>query len=240
MTLAPTVAIIVAGGTGERFGRKEGKQMLAIDGVPVLALTVRPFLAASLVDSLVVVCHPDRVDEYREAVERFAVASKPIAFTAGGATRQESVAAGLSVAERLGASAVAVHDGARPLVTQETIDRALAMLRDSNEVDGVVVGHPVTDTLKIANGELVEQTPDRSRYWAVQTPQCFDAPVLRAALDAAAGEGFTGTDDASLVERAGGRVALALGSRDNMKITVAEDAAIARAILAWRTAEEAQ
>ena len=234
MTLAPTTAIVVAGGTGERFGRGGGKQLLDLNGTPALALTVRAFLGAASIDAVVVVCHPARVGEYEQALASILEVAMPLVFTGGGETRQESVRLGLEVAERLGAHIVAIHDGARPLITSEVIDSACAELYADEQLDGVVVGHPVTDTLKMAADGVVESTPDRSRYWAVQTPQFFRVGRLRKAIDSATADGFIGTDDSSIVERIGGTVGLVQGRRDNLKITLAEDAEIVRAILASR------
>lgn len=234
MTLAPTTAIVVAGGTGERFGRDGGKQLLDLDGTPALALTVRAFLGAAAIDAVVVVCHPARVDEYEQALAPILEVAMPLVFTGGGETRQESVRLGLDVAERLGARVVAIHDGARPLITREVIDSACAQLHADEGLDGVAVGFPVTDTLKVAADGTVESTPDRSHYWAVQTPQFFRVGPLRRAIDSATADGFIGTDDSSLVERIGGTVGLVQGRRDNLKITLAEDADIVRAVLARR------
>lgn len=235
---ARTAAIVVAGGTGTRFGRAEGKQLLAIGGRPVAWWAISAVSSATSVDMMVVVCHPDRVAEYRESLSSASRLGDP-RFVAGGDTRQASVAAGLAA---VGDSAdiVVIHDGARPLVLPETVDRAVAMLTCSPELDGVIIGHPSTDTLKLAQDGLVAGTPDRSRYWAVQTPQVFRREALVRASAYAQSRGFVGTDDASLVESVGGRVALLEGPRDNLKITVPEDAAIAEAILGWRAREGSQ
>jgi 2-C-methyl-D-erythritol 4-phosphate cytidylyltransferase len=104
---------------------------------------------------------------------------------------------------------------------------------------GAIVGQPVLDTLKLADAGVVGTTPDRSRYWSVQTPQTFRAPALRAAFALAAEDGFVGTDDAAVVEHAGGRVLLVAAPRDNIKVTVAEDVALVEAILAFRATGEA-
>lgn len=233
-----SVAVIVAGGTGERFGRHGGKQLLRIGGQTVLALAVRAAASAVSTAAVVVACHPDRVDEYRREMSNADLPHKPFEFVEGGASRQESMARGLDAAERFGRPLVAVHDGARPLATPELFDEACATLLCEAELDGVVIGHPVTDTLKLASGARIESTADRSRFWAVQTPQVFRTSVLRRALDAALSTGFTGTDDASLVERIGGRVGLVQGPRTNLKITLPEDAAVAEAILDWRERSE--
>lgn len=227
-----TAAVVVAGGAGERSGLTGGKQLASVAGSTVLGHTLRAFERATRVTELVVVVHPDRVDEYRAQAVEPAGLSKPVVVVAGGDTRQESVRAGLSGVSAA-VEAVAVHDGARPLVTASCIDAAIdTLLREA--VDGVVVGHPAYDTLKTVDGVTVTGTPDRSLFWVAQTPQVFDARVLRDAYDRAHEEAFVGTDDASVVEQAGGVVRMIEGPRDNIKVTVAEDLEIVAAVLGQR------
>jgi 2-C-methyl-D-erythritol 4-phosphate cytidylyltransferase len=185
------------------------------------------------VDLVVVVCHPERIDEYRRvAVEPFGFAT-PVEFAPGGDTRQASVHSGLALVPDA-AELVIVHDGARPLVTPELIAETIEALRSDPEAAGAIVGHPSVDTLKVVAGTTILSTPERARFWAVQTPQTFRARVLRAAYDAARDDGFLGTDDASLVERAGGKVLVVEGPRDNIKVTVAEDLVLVAAALKYR------
>lgn len=233
MSEARTAAIIVAGGTGERLGRPGGKQLAEVLGRPVLTWTLSAFEAAPEVDLVIVVCDPGRVDEYRSKAVEPSGLTKPVVFAPSGGTRQESVAGGIGALPESVATVV-VHDGARPLVTPELISATIAVLDDESAADGVVVGHPSVDTLKIVDGRTIAETPERARFWAVQTPQVFRAGALRAAYAAAAAEGFSGTDDASLVERAGGRVLVAEGPRDNIKVTVAEDLVLVEAALRYR------
>ncbi len=169
---------------------------------------------------------------YREAIKEVIDPGKPTLFVAGGASRQESVSAALAwVAPEF--DIVVVHDGARPLTEPGLFDAALDALVDGG-YDGVIVGHPSIDTLKSVVDGIVESTPERASLWAVQTPQVFRADELRSAHIAASRAGFVGTDDASLIEWQGGRVAVIEGPRDNIKVTVPEDLAIAEAILASR------
>lgn len=236
MTSPSVAAIVVAGGSGERLGRAGGKQLALVAGMPVLSWTVKALASAPEVGLIVVVTHPERVDEYREqAIDPLGL-SVPVAFAAGGATRQASVASGLDAIPG-SADIVLVQDGARPLLTPGLVSAALSALAEDREAAGAVVGHPAVDTLKLAEKNAVASTPDRSRYWAVQTPQVFRAQALREAYAAADSEGFLGTDDASLVERAGGRVVLVEGPRDNIKVTVAEDLVIVDAVLRQREGE---
>ncbi len=224
-------AVIVAGGTGERFGRAGGKQLAVVAGAPVIAHTLRAFLDATSVDTVVLVCHPDRVGEF-ESVLAAMNTDVPRQVVAGGSTRQESVRNGLAALDE-SASTVVIHDGARPLVTRETIDSAIAAL-ESWECDGVVIGHPSFDTLKHVDSNRITGTPDRARYWTVQTPQVFRLPVLLRAHDEAARDSYSGTDDASLLERQGNDVRVLEGPRENIKVTVPEDLAFIEAVLRSR------
>lgn len=230
-------AIIVAGGTGERLGRPGGKQLARIAGLPVLAHTIRAFQDATRVDAVVVVAHPDRLDQYRAEAVVASGATKVLALVAGGTSRAASVRAGLA-AVPAESTIILVHDGARPLVEPGLIDAAVTALTGDDSLDGVIVGHPSYDTLKIVEGERrVRGTADRTTIWAAQTPQVFRAETLRAAYERAAIEGWDGTDDASFVERAGGRLALYEGSRDNIKVTVPEDLPVVDRLLRLRRGE---
>ena len=236
MTGPKTAAVIVAGGTGERLGRSGGKQLAPVLGKPVLSWTIAAFDAAPQVELIVVVCHSERVEEFqRVAVDPLHLAT-PVLFAPGGATRQESVASGLACLPP-DVHTVLVQDGARPLVTPALLGEALAAFRIAG-ADGLVVGYPAIDTLKVVAGNTILSTPDRSDYWAVQTPQIFSADTLVEAYAAAQEERFLGTDDASLVERAGGRVVVFCGPRDNIKVTVAEDLLFVEAALRFREGEQ--
>lgn len=237
MSEGAAVAIVVAGGSGERLGRAGGKQLANVAGRPVLSWTVAALDASPVIGLIVVVCHPDRVDEYASCAIEPLACSTPVRFARGGSTRQASVAAGLAEVP-VDAEVVLVQDGARPLLTPELVERTLATLAENPDAAGAVVGHPSVDTLKIADGTRIAETPDRARFWAVQTPQAFRADVLREAYAAADKDGFLGTDDSSLVERLGYTVLLVEGPRDNIKVTVAEDLALAEAALTFRAREE--
>lgn len=228
-------AIILAGGSGERFGRAGGKQLALASGRPVLAWTVEAFDRCSSIDSIVLVCPEGRQAEYAEAAFEGRDLSTPIVFAASGQTRQASMASGLAHAPEA-TSIIAVHDGARPLIAPATIEGALRLL-DREEIDGVVVGNPSYDTLKLVDGTRVVDTPDRARYWQAQTPQIFRRRVLAAALEQAVAEGFVGTDDSAVVEHAGAHVVMYDAPRDNIKVTVAADIAYVEAALRCREEE---
>ncbi|MDZ4167059.1 MAG: 2-C-methyl-D-erythritol 4-phosphate cytidylyltransferase [Coriobacteriia bacterium] len=228
------VAVIVAGGSGERSGLDGGKQLATVAGGPVLSHTLAAFHACESVDAIVVVVHPERVDEYRaQAVDPLA-SPKVFAVVGGGPTRQMSVSAGLAVVPDA-ARVIAIHDGARPLVDADVLAAAIRALASDDTIDGVVVGHPSYDTLKLVDesGRVIG-TVDRTAFWAAQTPQVFRAPALREAYARAEALGLEGTDDASLVEAAGGRVRMLEGPRDNIKVTVPGDLPIVEQILKAR------
>lgn len=224
-------AVIVAGGSGERFGDSRGKQLALVGGRSLLAHSVQAFGRCEAVDVIVVVAHPDRVAEYRDAIAGAEGTGKVLSVVAGGDTRRASVAAGLA-ALPASCELVAIHDGARAAVAVEAIAGGFRVLFERPEVDGVVVGHPSFDTIKEVDPEgRIVSTPDRSRLWIAQTPQTFRTDVLLRAHRAAEVEGFEGTDDAVLVERAGGHVRMLEGPRWNLKVTVREDLDVLTALL---------
>ncbi|PKQ15899.1 MAG: 2-C-methyl-D-erythritol 4-phosphate cytidylyltransferase [Actinobacteria bacterium HGW-Actinobacteria-7] len=220
--------IVAAGGSGARFGRPEGKQLAPVLGRPLLAWTVSA-LGGPPVESIVVVCHPRRVQEYEETVIAPLGLRVPVTAVGGGDSRQESVALGLAeVPESF--EFVAVHDGARPLVSLDMLVAALTRL-ETPGVDGVVVGHPCYDTLKHVESGRVVSTPDRSLIWVAQTPQVFRRESLLSAYEHALSSGFVGTDDASVVENWGGVVDMVEASRENIKVTTAQDVRFVEAVL---------
>lgn len=230
---ADACAVIVAGGTGERFGDPRGKQFVELCGLPLMCWSLAAFDRAPSVARIVVVCAPDRVAEVEKDVLSRIALTKPVSLAPSGATRQASVLSGLSAVPR-DLALVAVHDAARPLVEPEQIERVLAAVRGDEQVAGAILAARTVDTLKLVEGSTIIATPDRSFYWAAQTPQAFRRRVLLAAHKAAARDEYEGTDDASLVERMGGRVVVVEGTRDNIKVTLPEDLAIVEAALERR------
>ncbi len=209
-------AVLVAAGQGERLGDELPKAFARLGGRVLLAESVERLDASPWIDAIVVVAPPGWEEPVIVLAEELA-AGKVAASVAGGATRAESVRAGLvEVPEE--AAVVLVHDAARPLVTDAVIERVLRPL--SEGYDGAVPGLPVADTVKrVRDGDVVE-TLDRSELAVVQTPQAFLATALRAA---AAGDG---TDCASLVESRGGRVRVVEGDPRLLKITTPADLAL--------------
>jgi 2-C-methyl-D-erythritol 4-phosphate cytidylyltransferase len=228
------VALVVAGGQGERFGRMDGKQIAAVAGRPVVEHALRAMDAAAAIDAIVLVCHPDRVDEFRPIAEAAVRPGKLLDVVAGGESRSASVDAGLAALPP-GCTIVAVHDGARPLVDPVTVDRAVAELESRPALDGVVVGHPALDTIKVVGpGNRVTGTPKRATLWVAQTPQVFRVEALAGAHARARAERWDATDDASLVERDGGVVGMIEGPRWNIKVTVPEDLVVVDALMIAR------
>ena len=217
-----TAAIILAGGTGERFGKEGGKQLVEIGGKPILTWSVEAFDAVGDIGLIVIVCPAERQGEYlSKAVDPFSFAT-PIVVAAAGSTRQESAFSGLElVPEEF--EYVVMHDGARPLISADLIAHTIATLKGNIDADGAVVAHPAIDTLKVVENGVIVGTPDRSVFWNAQTPQVFRAGIYRRAHASALSDGFVGTDDSSLIERLGGRVLVVEGKRDNIKLTVPED-----------------
>jgi 2-C-methyl-D-erythritol 4-phosphate cytidylyltransferase len=209
-----TWAVLVAAGRGERLGEKRPKAFVALGELPLLAEPLRRLDESPLVDAVVVVS-PEGWEEPAILLAEELGASKVSACVAGGETRTDSVRAG--VAEVPGeAAAILVHDAARPLIGEDVIERVLAALGEG--FDGAVPALPVSDTVKRVRAEVVVETLDRDGLVAVQTPQAFVAPVLRAAL--VTGEG---SDCASLVERHGGRVKVVAGDERLLKVTTLGD-----------------
>jgi len=236
---ARTAVIILAGGSGERFGREGGKQLIEIAGKPILTRSAKAFDAVPDVGLIVVVCPEDRTSEYfSRAIDPYDFVT-PVVMAPAGSIRQESAFAGLElVPEEF--DYVMLHDGARPLITPQLIEHTINTLKGNIDCDGVVVGHPSVDTLKVVENGVIVGTPDRSVFWNAQTPQVFRAGIYRRAHASALSDGFVGTDDSALIERLGGNVLMVEGSRDNIKLTVPEDyLLISAAVAAALTDDEA-
>lgn len=237
-----TAAIILAGGTGDRFGREGGKQLVEIAGKPILTWSAEAFDAVGDVGLIVIVCPEDRADEYlKRAIDPFPFVT-PIVMAPAGQIRQESAFKGLEMVPD-GFEFVVLHDGARPLISPELVLHTINTVKGNIDVDGAVVAHPSIDTLKIVEDGVIVGTPDRTVFWNAQTPQVFRTGIYRRAQASALSDGFVGTDDSSLIERLGGTVLVVEGKRDNIKLTVPEDytlLASAVRVLAENTIPEAE
>ncbi|RPJ52935.1 MAG: 2-C-methyl-D-erythritol 4-phosphate cytidylyltransferase [Acidobacteria bacterium] len=223
-------AIIPAGGRGRRLGAGVPKQFLALAGRPILQRTVEAFLRCPAVAEVIVVLPPEMVD----APPAYLQASR-VKVVAGGDRRQDSVANGFD-ALPAGADIVLIHDAARPLVDEPTIERAIAA---ASERGAAIAAVAASDTVKLsesaeAQGErLVDRTLARDAIFLAQTPQAFRRAVLAEAV-ALGRSGAEATDEAALAERAGHRVQIVEGSRRNIKITTSEDLVVAEALLEGR------
>jgi 2-C-methyl-D-erythritol 4-phosphate cytidylyltransferase len=224
-----TVAIIPSAGMGRRMGSRK-KNYLALLDRPVLAHTLAAFENASSINSVIIVVPPGDEAFCREEIAAKYGFTKVIAVAAGGAERQDSVKNGIRAAGK-DFHIIAVHDGARPLVTPDIIDRTIGA---AIEHGAAIAAVAVKDTIKESSGGFVRRTVPREDLLSVQTPQAFSREVLEAAFKKAAEEGFLGTDESSLVERAGFGIRVVEGSYENIKITTPEDMAFAECVLKKR------
>jgi len=222
-------ALIPAAGMGRRMGAAINKQYLQLGERPILAHTLSFFEQHPRIDTITVVIPETEIPFCRaEVVERFAL-RKVSAVVAGGAERQDSVRNGLAVLEgEADNDLVLIHDGVRPLLDQESLER---LIENVTRTGACLLGVPAKDTIKeVADGKVVA-TPERERLWLAQTPQAFRLGLIREAHQRAYTEGVRATDDAMLAEWAGHSVAMVMGSYRNIKITTPEDLIVAEAWL---------
>jgi 2-C-methyl-D-erythritol 4-phosphate cytidylyltransferase len=222
-------AVLVAAGRGERLGEDRPKAFVRLGDLPLLAESLRRLDESDWVDEIVVVAPPEWEEPVILLAEELGC-GKVVASVAGGETRGESVRIGVGeVGED--AAVIVVHDAARPLVSDEVIERVVTPL--SQGWDGAVPGLPVVDTVKrVADDGAVAETLPRRELFAVQTPQAFVADVLRRAVD---GDVATASDCASLVEARGGRVLVVEGDPRLLKVTTPGDLAL---VESWLGAEQ--
>ncbi len=225
--------IIPAAGSGKRLGKSVAKTWLDIEGRPMIAWTIEAFLHQDWIDEIVLVTKEETVENLEALCKTdLAIANNrrvnsgelSIKTTSGGAERVASVYNGLKeISEEV--DYVLVHDGARPLLSEEVLERILEdVVRHGTSVACV----PSKDTVKIATDDQhVDYTPDRSRVFSVQTPQAFEKEMLLRAYEQGRLEGAVPTDDSSLVEALGVKVKLTLGSYENIKVTTEEDLMLA-------------
>lgn len=222
-------ALIPAAGMGKRMGAGSNKQYLLLDGVPILAHTIRVFEQAPFIAGIYVISPEQEIPFCQsEVVERYGF-SKVRAIVAGGTERQHSVRNGLDAMEQVREEdLVLIHDGVRPFVPVDVLQKAAAA---ADEFGGAVVAVPVKDTVKVARAGIITDTPPREQLWLAQTPQAFRYGLIRTAYARAAADGFLGTDDASLLERQGWQLRIVMGDYRNIKITTPEDMVLAEAFL---------
>lgn len=233
-------ALVLAGGTGDRFGAEMPKQFVRLAGEPILLRSIRAILAAD-VDQLIVVAHPSWLDEARSLIDGAELAAH-IEVVAGGATRNESTRNGLAALRADANDIVLVHDAVRPLVPTEVILRSIEpILSGRAEATDTVI--PSADTLVVVEGEVVTEIPERARYRRGQTPQTFRVGVLERAYRLAEKAGdMSATDDCSLVLRhlPGTKIVAVPGDEVNLKITTRTDMVLADRILQLRTLSAAE
>ena len=225
-----TSAIIVAAGKGVRMGPNTDKLFLELNGRPFVAYTWETFDSTPLIDEIVLVIRDGMQSDFQglAAKNKF---SKPFRLIAGGSERQDSVWNGLEALEP-GTEIVAIQDAARPCTSHTLIAATIEAARLHG---AAVAAQPVTDTIKeSADGNLIERNLDRSRLWAVQTPQTFRVPVIRKALAEVRRRGLQITDDTAACELIGQRVKLVVSAEPNPKLTRPEDLPFIQALLAQR------
>ena len=223
--MAQTWAIVVAAGEGKRFGADRPKAFVGFQGDVLLKRAISLIEDHDDVHRMVLVVPAGWEDPAQLLADQM-VAGKVASVIAGGATRAESVAAGLAELPDT-ADLVLVHDAARPLASHDLVTRVLAALTDA---DGAVPALPVADTIKRTAGEAIASTLERDGLVAVQTPQGFRADCLRRAYDRPLAELHAATDCSSLLENAGMRVVWVPGERTNLKITEPDDLRLAEAL----------
>ena len=216
-------AVIVAAGNASRMGGID-KVMAQLGGEPMIVRTVRTFCQCDAIKEVVIVTRPDLIIPISNLC---AGMEKVIAVVAGGASRQESVNLGLNALSKK-VKLAAIQDGARPLITWQVIDR---VVRAANSYGAAAPAIPVKDTIKVVQGGIVKETPDRRTLQAVQTPQVFDFDLLRGALKKAQEDGAEVTDDCSAVERLGMSIKIVEGDERNLKVTTPMDLKIAQMLL---------
>lgn len=226
-SMMKTAVIILAAGLGKRMQAGCNKMFLTIQGKTVLEHTVQAFQNSDAVDGIVIVVREAELAQVQQMVPQ-KVYPKIIDYAGGGKERQDSVYCGLQVLPRE-YERVLIHDGARPMVTQDLILRLLQPLSPSC---GTVAGVPAKDTVKRVDKDgMVVETLERSQLWNIQTPQCFYTDTIRRCHQQAQQEGYYGTDDASLAERYGVSVQIVQGYYENIKLTTPEDLAVAELFL---------
>lgn len=240
-TAPALTAVIAAAGSGERLGAGGPKAFVPLAGRPMIEWSLEAFRAAAGVRAIVVAAPPDLVPDLDASLAADAGrGAPPVAVLAGGATRSRSVANALAAVET---ELVAIHDAARPLLTARLVEDLVAALVAAPEAAGAIAAAPVTDTIKRARsrpapegagesaGPVVAETVDRATLWAAQTPQVFRLAALREALAVPEAERDAATDEAMLVEAAGGTVLIHPSGPENLKVTTPHDLRVAALLL---------
>lgn len=213
--------IVAAAGSGKRMGLKEKKQFLEFNGKSLYLNAVLQGEESELIDEIIIVTSSEDVGTIRKECSEAGI-KKVKKIVCGGKERQDSIYnALLECCDGI----VAVQDGARPFLEKRYLKEGLDLILSNTDLDGVVVGVKVKDTVKkVLKGTLqIEETPQRETLFLAQTPQIFKTEILKKAYEVAKKDGYYGTDDSSLVEKLGGVVRILEGSYENIKITTIED-----------------
>lgn len=223
-------AIIVAAGSSTRMGKLISKQLIKLNGTEVIVHTLKAFQQSNAIDEIVVVCREQDIDTIKSLAEQNSI-TKTTGFTAGGATRQESVKNGVALVNP-SAEYIAIHDGARPLISSQDIDN---VVKNATVYKSSALGVFVKDTIKVVDeNNFITATPDRSSLIAIYTPQVFKLDLYKQAMQKAEKENKDYTDDCQLVEALGEKVYVTSGSATNIKLTTPEDIIIAESFLKSR------
>jgi len=220
------VAIVPAAGLGKRFGPGTNKPFQSLSGKPIIVWSLEILEAIVEVVEIIPVLKMEDMEYGLKIFEKYGI-SKIKRIAPGGKERQDSVYNGLKLIEDKNCI-VLIHDGVRPLIDRDLIERTIKELKDC---DGVALGVPLKDTIKEAENGIIKKTLRRDSLWAIQTPQVFPYKNILTAYERAMKEGFYSTDDAALIEKYGGKVKVIIGSYKNIKITAPEDLAIAEFLL---------
>ena len=219
--------IIVAAGSGSRMNTNINKQFIKLNDKEIIAHTIEKFYNNKNINDIVIVIKEDEAKFFKkEILDKYRFKNIKIAY--GGKERQDSVYSGIKLLDK-NCKYVLIHDGARPFVDEDIINRSLDEVK---AFKSIVVGVPVKDTIKVVNNNnSVVDTPNRSTLWSVQTPQTFDYNIIKRAYEDAFDNNFYGTDDAMLVERIGYTIKMIYGSYNNIKVTTPEDIIIGTQII---------
>ncbi len=219
------IAIVLGAGNGTRMKIEKSKLLLDIMGKTVIERSVNAFLDNSDIDEVIVTVREQDIDTFSELID-----DERVSFVIGGDTRQQSVMNAVDTIDDC--DLIVIHDGARPFITDDEIGDTI---RAAREYGAAAIGVPVKDTIKVVDDDnIVVDTPNRATLFAVQTPQIFSFDLYKSALEKSVNDGKDFTDDCQLVEYAGGRVKMVVGSYENIKITTPDDVAIGEKILQHR------
>lgn len=220
-------AIIVSAGKGARMNDTFRKQYMDLSGLPVVAHSVITFEKCTSIEEIFMVVPEEDIDYCQKEILSLLELKKAVHLVPGGVQRQDSVYNGLQAIDK-NTDTVVIHDGVRPFIQADDL---MACIQGSKDFGACILGIPASDTLKrVGKSEIIKGTLTRDRIWLAQTPQAFRYDLILKAHEAAQRDGYIGTDDASLLERLGMDVKIITGSRLNIKITLKEDLAVARAL----------